>query len=309
MAHFALDGDASKTESMASTPSQPNKNMASPTPASQVDASLLGDKEQDKEKDKEREKEKEKEKEKGKEKEKEKEKKDKDKDKDNVAIEELSLPKSIITRLAKGVLPSNTQIQGDAVKAMTRSATVFISHLASAANDHTMAANKKTIMPADVFDALDDVEFSSFREQLEAEFKKFNDTQTSKRTMYRRKVAAQKKADKSTTSVTSAAGADGTSDSLPRGKKQKRIAAHDDSTMDIDGDETQEPADASDAETEPEQEEDEDESEDDEEDEGDHDPEEEEEEEENENKDEDVNDRLEERQRPNDDDDNSEDSD
>jgi hypothetical protein len=62
--------------------------------------------------------------------------KDKDskdsKDKDATTIDDLSLPKSIITRLAKGVLPPNTQIQANAILAMSKSATVFISHLASA---------------------------------------------------------------------------------------------------------------------------------------------------------------------------------
>jgi hypothetical protein len=38
------------------------------------------------------------------------------------------------------------------------------------ANEHTHNANKKTIMPADVFKALDDIEFGDFREALEAEF-------------------------------------------------------------------------------------------------------------------------------------------
>lgn len=47
-------------------------------------------------------------------------------------IQDLSLPKSIITRLAKGVLPANTQIQANAVLALSKSTTVFISHLAAA---------------------------------------------------------------------------------------------------------------------------------------------------------------------------------
>lgn len=54
------------------------------------------------------------------------------KDRDTVAIEDLNLPKSIITRLAKGVLPPNTQIQANAILAMTKAATVFINHLANA---------------------------------------------------------------------------------------------------------------------------------------------------------------------------------
>lgn len=48
------------------------------------------------------------------------------------SLQDLALPKSIITRLAKGVLPSNTQIQANAILALTKSATVFISHLANA---------------------------------------------------------------------------------------------------------------------------------------------------------------------------------
>lgn len=46
--------------------------------------------------------------------------------------QDLTLPKSIITRLAKGVLPPNTQIQTNAILAMSKSATIFISHLANA---------------------------------------------------------------------------------------------------------------------------------------------------------------------------------
>jgi len=37
----------------------------------------------------------------------------------------------MIMRLAKGVLPGNTQIQKDALLALSKSATVFINHLAA----------------------------------------------------------------------------------------------------------------------------------------------------------------------------------
>lgn len=75
---------------------------------------------------------------------------------------------------------------------MTKSATVFINHLANAyvppfthsgthrganpilsrcrANEVTTLQNKKTVMPADVFRALDDIEFGFMRERVEAEF-------------------------------------------------------------------------------------------------------------------------------------------
>lgn len=42
------------------------------------------------------------------------------------------------------------------------------------ANEHTQSNNKKTIMPGDVFAALEDIEFPFFRERLEAEFKSWS---------------------------------------------------------------------------------------------------------------------------------------
>lgn len=53
------------------------------------------------------------------------------------------MPRSIITRLAKGVLPPNTQIQGSAITGMSKSATVFISHLANAYVPPAVPQNKQ----------------------------------------------------------------------------------------------------------------------------------------------------------------------
>ncbi|RYC54046.1 hypothetical protein CHU98_g12163 [Xylaria longipes] len=287
MAQFVLDSDADQCEPASAVPPQLKAATSSTsTPATQMETDDPADKEKDKEKERER--------------------KDKDKDgaRETVTIEDLTLPKSIITRLAKGVLPSNTQIQANAILAMSKSATIFINHIANAANEHTLNNNKKTIMPGDVFAALEDIEFPFFRERLEAEFKKFNDTQTSKRNTYRRKVAAQKKAGKTSadpnTSMISNASAATEPDSAPRSKKQKPNAAHEVSAMDVDGDETQELQDASDADTEPDQEH----AEDDEDDEGQDNAEEEEEDDDDDEENEDEeHDRLEERQTRDDDDD------
>ncbi|KAI0506445.1 histone-fold-containing protein [Xylaria bambusicola] len=286
MAQFVYDGDLDRSETATAVPLQlKNTTPSTSTPATQMEmdgpaeTSLLGEK--DKEKDKEK----------------------KEKEKDTVTIEDLTLPKSIITRLAKGVLPSNTQIQANAILAMSKSATIFINHIANAANEHTLDNNKKTIMPGDVFAALEDIEFPFFRERLEAEFKKFNDTQTTKRNTYRRKVAAQKKAQTDgadpNTSLISIASTAADSDAAPRSKKQKPNAAHEESAMDVDGDETQEPRDVSDADTEPEQEPEEDE-EDEENVAGEEEEDDEDEEEEN---DDEMHDRLEERPNREDDDD------
>ncbi|KAI0406781.1 histone-fold-containing protein [Xylaria palmicola] len=295
MAQFVYDGDADRSEPASSVPPQ-LKPPAASTSASATrmetddpaESSLLGDKDKDKER--------------------ERKEKEKDGSKDAVTIEDLTLPKSIITRLAKGVLPSNTQIQANAILAMSKSATVFISHLANASNEHTLNNNKKTIMPADVFAALEDIEFPFFRERLEAEFKKFNDTQTSKRNTYRRKVAAQKKAEKSgpggtdpDASMVSNASAATESSTAPRSKKQKPNAAHEESAMDVDADDTQELRDASDADTDPEQDHEDDEDED--EDEENVEEDDEDDEEEREDDEDEAHDRLEEPQNRGDDDD------
>ncbi|KAK2039086.1 hypothetical protein LZ31DRAFT_477309 [Colletotrichum somersetense] len=205
-------------------------------------------------------------------------------DRDALTIEDLSLPKSIITRLAKGVLPPNTQIQGNAVLAMSKSATVFINYLASHANEITVNANKKTVSAEDVFKALDDIEFGFLREPLEQEFAKYNQIQSAKRNSYRQKVAAKKGGSAAAGVAVGAAAADASvlsnaddsvmttasSDAAPRAKK----ARVDDSVTAVDED-------VGDAETEPEEEAEDDQEEADEEaDEDDEDEEDEEEEEE-----------------------------
>ncbi|KAF2717573.1 histone-fold-containing protein [Polychaeton citri CBS 116435] len=113
---------------------------------------------------------------------------------DSIGIEDLTLPKSIIGRLAKGILPANTNIGKDALLAMHKSATVFVSYIAAAANENAQGSGKKTIMPPDVFQALKDSDLGDFLPRLEAELKKYNETQCDKRNNYRRRVKEEKAA-------------------------------------------------------------------------------------------------------------------
>ena len=46
--------------------------------------------------------------------------------------QDLSLPRTMVTRLAKGVLPPNTSLHKDAILAMSKGATVFVNYLAQA---------------------------------------------------------------------------------------------------------------------------------------------------------------------------------
>jgi DNA polymerase epsilon subunit 3 len=100
----------------------------------------------------------------------------------------------MVQRLAKGVLPPNTQIHKDAVLAMSKSATVFVSYLSaqsveppffesvecdstsqetnpspSRANENAHRSLKKTISPDHVLEALSELEFESFLPRLKLE--------------------------------------------------------------------------------------------------------------------------------------------
>ncbi|KAL9600117.1 MAG: hypothetical protein Q9219_003373 [cf. Caloplaca sp. 3 TL-2023] len=93
-----------------------------------------------------------------------------------------------IERLAKGVLPPNTQIQKDAITAISKGATVFVNHIADKANEITLSTSRKTISPNAVLEALAECEFADFLPRVEAELKRFNEIATGKRNEYRRKV-------------------------------------------------------------------------------------------------------------------------
>ncbi|CAE7011262.1 hypothetical protein P3342_003387 [Pyrenophora teres f. teres] len=122
---------------------------------------------------------------------------------ESLGVEDLNLPKSIVQRLAKGVLPPNTQIQKDALLAMSKSATVFVNYVTSCAAEKAIASGKKTVMPKDVFEAMAELEFAFMLPRLEAEVTKFTSIQADKRNTYRKKVREEKKGTSGTTGAAS----------------------------------------------------------------------------------------------------------
>ncbi|KAK9475030.1 histone-fold-containing protein, partial [Dipodascopsis tothii] len=79
------------------------------------------------------------------------------------------LPRATVARLAKGTLPGSTQIQRDAIMALTKGATVFVNYLTSTANDVTLQSGRKTVSPADVFKAIEILDLGFFLPELKAE--------------------------------------------------------------------------------------------------------------------------------------------
>ncbi|WRT64365.1 uncharacterized protein IL334_001297 [Kwoniella shivajii] len=67
-------------------------------------------------------------------------------------ISEFELPKSNLTKLAKGSVPDNVKMQQDVVLALLRGSTLFINYL-------TVARSGKTITASDVIKAITDLDF------------------------------------------------------------------------------------------------------------------------------------------------------
>ncbi|KAF2089017.1 histone-fold-containing protein [Saccharata proteae CBS 121410] len=109
-----------------------------------------------------------------------------------MSVEDLNLPKTMVNRLAKGVLPANTNLQLVTQSAISKSATVFVNYLTSHASDIASRQNKKTIQPRDVFEALKELEFEAFIPRVEGELQRYNTIQCDKRNSYRRRLKEEK---------------------------------------------------------------------------------------------------------------------
>ncbi|KAF9958505.1 hypothetical protein BGZ72_000256 [Mortierella alpina] len=99
----------------------------------------------------------------------------------STSIEDNELPKAILTRIMKQVLPDNTNIQANAKLAMTKSTTLFINYLASAANDVAASAGHKMISGAHVLKALESLDLEEMLPRLTEEFKAYQAIQKSRK--------------------------------------------------------------------------------------------------------------------------------
>ncbi|CAO1617779.1 unnamed protein product [Parajaminaea phylloscopi] len=125
-------------------------------------------------------------------------------------IEAYELPKAVLARVAKAELPENVQIRREALLAISKSATIFISYLAAVSDELAKQANRKSITPTDVVEGLSLMEFpESVRTQLKKEIREFRDIEGKKKNAASaRKAAASNAADASATVAPAAAGAD-----------------------------------------------------------------------------------------------------
>ncbi|KAG0285821.1 hypothetical protein BGZ96_009987 [Linnemannia gamsii] len=99
----------------------------------------------------------------------------------STSIEDNELPKAILTRIMKQALPENTNIQANAKLAMTKSTTLFINYLTSAANEVAANAGHKIVSGAHVLKALEAVDLEEMLPRLTEELQAFQSIQRSKR--------------------------------------------------------------------------------------------------------------------------------
>ncbi|OXB34137.1 hypothetical protein LQV05_002026 [Cryptococcus neoformans] len=77
----------------------------------------------------------------------------------SVGMGEYELPKTTLTKLAKGSIPDNVKMQQDVVLALLRGSTLFISYLTAAAHDQAIARSGRTVTAADVIKAITELDF------------------------------------------------------------------------------------------------------------------------------------------------------
>ncbi|KAF7297205.1 Histone-fold-containing protein [Mycena indigotica] len=90
-------------------------------------------------------------------------------------IENYELPKSIVTRIAKSVLPDSIKMQKETVLSLVKGSTVFINYLAATAHDVALSKQHKSISASDVLKALETIEFGDLVDQLQDELQLYRE--------------------------------------------------------------------------------------------------------------------------------------
>ncbi|KAI8054407.1 histone-fold-containing protein, partial [Syncephalis plumigaleata] len=89
------------------------------------------------------------------------------------SIEDHDLPKAIMQRIIKSVLPEGAAVQRDAKTALSKACTVFINYLSATAHDAATDENRKIISANDVLAAMQTIELGDMVPQLEAELEAY----------------------------------------------------------------------------------------------------------------------------------------
>ena len=93
---------------------------------------------------------------------------------------EFGLPVASITRIVKARLPDGVQVGREAKLAFSKAAGIFILYLTSCALDICKESKRVNISTADIFAALEEVEFDDYKEPLRVFLNKYREEQKAK---------------------------------------------------------------------------------------------------------------------------------
>lgn len=90
-------------------------------------------------------------------------------------------PAACINRIVKAALPDQVQVTKEAKLAFSKSAGIFILYLTTCANDFCKDKKRQTVSAADVMQAVSELDFDEFKDQLQAFLASFRANEGSKR--------------------------------------------------------------------------------------------------------------------------------
>lgn len=87
--------------------------------------------------------------------------------------EDLNLPRSVVSRIVKEVLPDGVNVSKESRAAISKAASVFVLYATSCANNFAMKSKRKTLSGQDVLSAMESMEFGKFVEPLKESLEQF----------------------------------------------------------------------------------------------------------------------------------------
>eukprot|EP00041_Stephanoeca_diplocostata_P029890 m.890972 g.890972 ORF g.890972 m.890972 type:complete len:191 (+) comp23652_c1_seq34:192-764(+) len=106
------------------------------------------------------------------------------------------LPRAVLQRLIKNVVPDGVGISRDAKIAFGVAAQIFVSYVTATSNDIAQAAKRKTLSAKDVLEAMEVMGFPDFVDPLKASLEEYKKEQQDKKDKAKR-TKAEKEAAKS----------------------------------------------------------------------------------------------------------------
>jgi histone H3/H4 len=94
---------------------------------------------------------------------------------------EFGLPLASITRIVKSRLPEGVQVGKEAKLAFSKASGIFVLYLVSCALDICKESKRSTISAADIFAALEEVEFDEYKDPLRDYLNKYREQQDARK--------------------------------------------------------------------------------------------------------------------------------